>query len=68
MDMALAALNYGRICYIYNIYSSLNRGVNKKESAILGYFNIYNILTFITWILPQLTTRNFFITNKKPAF
>ena len=66
--MALAALNYGRICHIYNIYSGLNRGVNEKEGAILGYFNVYNILTFVTWILPQLTARNFFITNKKPAF
>ena len=66
--MALTALNYSRICHIYNIYSSLNRGVNEKESTILGYFDIYNILTFVTWILPQLTAYNFFVTNKKPAF
>jgi hypothetical protein len=30
MDMALAVLNYCRICYIYDIYSGINRGVNKK--------------------------------------
>jgi hypothetical protein len=29
--MALATLNYYRIYYIYNIYSGINRGVNKKE-------------------------------------
>jgi hypothetical protein len=52
MDMALAALNYSRICHIYNIYSGINRGVNKKEGAILGYFNVHNILKFVTWILP----------------
>ena len=45
--MALTALNYSKICYIYNIYNGLNRGVNKKEGVILGYFNIYNILTFV---------------------
>ena len=46
--MALATLNYSRICYTYNIYIGINRGVNKKEGAILGYFDIYNILMFIT--------------------
>ena len=50
--MALAALNYSRICYIYNIYSGINRGVNKKEGAILRYFDVHNILKFVTWILP----------------
>ena len=58
--MALAILNYSRIYYIYNIYSGINRGVNKKEGMILEYFNVYNILIFITWILLQLTTCNFF--------
>jgi len=48
MDMALATLNYSRICHIYNIYSGINRGVNKKEGAILGYFDVYNILIFVT--------------------
>ena len=28
--------------------SSINRGINKKEDIILGYFNVYNILIFIT--------------------
>ena len=51
MDIALTALNYSRIYYIYNVYSSINRGVNEKEDAILRYFNVYNILMFITWIL-----------------
>ena len=55
--MALAALNYSRICYVY---SGINRGINKKEGAILGYFDVHNILMFVTWILPQLTARNFF--------
>jgi len=63
--MALAALNYSRICHIYNIYSGINRGVNKKEGAILGYFNVYNILIFVTWILPQLTARKFFFNQSK---
>jgi len=31
--MALAALNYSKIYYIYYIYSGINRGVNKKERA-----------------------------------
>ena len=57
--MALAALNYSRICYIYNVYSSINRGINKKEGVILGYFNVHNIFMFVTWILPQLTARAF---------
>ena len=60
MDIALAILNNSRVCHIYNIYSGINRGVNKKEDAILRYFNIYNILIFVTWTLPQLTTRTFF--------
>ena len=34
--MALATLDYSRICHIYNIYSSINRGVNKKEGVILS--------------------------------
>jgi len=50
--MALTALNYSKICHIYKIYSSINRDVNKKEGAILGYFGVYNILIFVTWILP----------------
>ena len=50
--MAPTALNYNRICHVYNIYSSNNRGVNKKEGVILRYFDVYNILMFVTWILP----------------
>ena len=61
--MALAILNYSRIYYIYNIYSGINRGVNEKEGVILEYFNVYNILMFVTWILLQLTTCKFFLTN-----
>ena len=57
--MALATLNYSRICHIYNVYSSINRGINKKEGAILRYFDVYNILMFVTWILPQITARSF---------
>ena len=64
--MALAALNYSRICHIYNIYSSINRGINKKEGAILRYFDVHNILMFVTWILPQLTARKFF-SNQSEA-
>ena len=60
MDIALAALNYSRICHVYNIYSGINRGVNKKEGAILRYFDVYNILMFVTWILLQPTARKFF--------
>ena len=48
MNMALTAFNYSKICHIYYIYSSINRGVNKKEGAILVYFNVYNILIFVT--------------------
>ena len=47
MDIALTILNYSKICHVYNIYSGINRGINKKEGAILRYFNIYNILKFI---------------------
>ena len=66
--MALAALNYSRICYIYNVYSGINRGINKKEGAILRYFDVYNILMFVTWILLQPTARNIFWTNQKLAW
>jgi len=52
MDIALATLNYIKICHIYYIYSGINRGINKKEGAILRYFNVYNILMFVTYILP----------------
>ena len=48
MDIALATLNNSRVYYIYNIYSGINRGVNKKEGVILRYFNVYNILMFVT--------------------
>ena len=48
IDTAPTALNYSKVCYIYGIYSSINRGINKKEDAILRYFNIYNILIFVT--------------------
>jgi len=65
MDMALAALNYSRICHIYNVYS-INRGINKKEGAILRYFKVYNILKFITWILLELTARAF-LSNQSEA-
>ena len=64
--MALTALNYSRICHIYNIYSSINRGVNKKEGAILGYFDVHNILIFVTWILLQLTAYAF-LSNQLEA-
>ena len=60
IDMVLTILNYSKICYIYNIYSSINRSINKKEGAIVKYFDVYNILIFITWILLQLTTHKFF--------
>ena len=52
MNMVLTVLNYSKICHIYYIYSGINRGVNKKEGVILRYFDVYNILMFITWILP----------------
>ena len=39
IDIALAALNYSRICHIYNIYSSINRGVNKKEGTVSDSVN-----------------------------
>ena len=50
--------------------------VSTKEGAILRYFNIYNILMFIMWILPQITIRSFvfnqleasFLTNQKLAW
>ena len=52
MDIALTVLNNSRIYHIYNIYSGINRGVNKKEGAILRYFDVHNILMFVTWSLP----------------
>ena len=60
IDIALTTLNYSRICYIYNIYSGINKGINKKEGAILRYFNVYNILIFIMWIY---RARFYFLTN-----
>ena len=45
--MAPTVLNYSRICYVYNIYSSNNKDINKKEGVILKYFDIYNILMFV---------------------
>jgi hypothetical protein len=59
INIALATLNYSRIYHIYNIYSGINRGINKKEGVILKYFNVYNILMFVMWILLQLTARGF---------
>ena len=47
IDIVLTTLNYSRIYYVYNIYSGINRGINKKEGVILRYFNIYNILMFV---------------------
>ena len=64
--MAPTVLNYSRICHVYNIYSSINRGVNKKEGAILRYFEVHNILKFVTWILPRLTARAF-LSNQLEA-
>ncbi len=50
--MAPIAFNYSKIYHVYNIYNSDNKNVNKKEGAILKYFDIHNILKFVTWILP----------------
>jgi len=47
MNITLTILNYNRIYYIYNIYSGINKGVNKKEGTILRYFNVYNNLMFV---------------------
>ena len=66
--MALAALNYSRICHIYNIYSGINRGINKKEGAILRYFDVYNILIFFMWILPHFTARGFVSSQLEAEF
>jgi len=41
---------------IFRMYIIVLIKVSIKEGAILRYFNIYNILMFVTWILPQLTT------------
>ena len=46
MDIAFATLNYNRICYLY---SGINRGVNKKEGAILGYFDVRYVDSTITY-------------------
>ena len=46
MDMALVVFNYSRICYVY---SGINRGVNKKEGAILGHFDVYHMNSAITY-------------------
>ena len=39
--MALTVFNYSRFCYIYNIYSGVNKNINKKNGVILKYFDIY---------------------------
>ena len=47
--MAPTALNYSRICHVYNIYSSNNRGVNKKEGVILRYFDVRYVDSAISY-------------------
>jgi len=61
MDITLAALNNSRICHIYNVYSGINRGVNKKEGAILRYFNVYNILVFTARLSARLVAEPYII-------
>jgi len=39
-----------------------------KEGAILRYFNIYNILMFVTWILLQITARSFISNQLEASF
>ena len=41
--MAPATLNYSRLCHDYNIYSNINREVNKDVKKK----KVYNILKFI---------------------
>ena len=65
IDIAFAAFNCNKICYVYNIYSGINRSVNKKESAILKYFDVYNTLMFVICILPYPTTYKFFSNQLK---
>jgi len=55
--MALTILNYSRICHIYNVYSSINRGVNKKEGVIVRYFNVRYVDSTTTY------RAQFFLTN-----
>ena len=62
--MALATLNYSKVCYVYGIYSGINREVNKDVNKKVFWCS--NILKFITWILPQLTARKFF-SNQSEA-
>jgi hypothetical protein len=40
--MALATLNYSRLCYNYSIYSCINRDVNKDVNKK----EVYDILMF----------------------
>ena len=40
--MALATLNYSRLCHNYSIYSNINREVNKDVNKK----EVYNILVF----------------------
>ena len=46
--MALATLNYSKICHVCYIYSGINRGVDKKEGAILRYFDVRHVNSAVT--------------------
>ena len=54
-DMALATLNYSRLCHNYSIYSGINRevnkDVNKKEVYILifQYFEVRHVNSAMTY-------------------
>ena len=45
--MALAILNYSKVCYIYGIYSGINRDVNRDVNKKIG-IRYFDILMFVT--------------------
>ena len=56
IDIALAILNYSRLCHDYSIYSDINREVNKDvnkkevyDILVFQYFKVYHVSSAMTY-------------------
>ena len=67
--MAFAALNYSKICHVYNVYGGINRGINKKEGTILRYFDVRHMDSATTYRALHFSNQSeaSFSTNQKQA-
>ena len=65
--MALAILNYSRLCHNYSIYSDINREVNKD----INKKEVYNILVFqyfeVRHVSSAMTYRVYLFLNQLKA-